>query len=543
MAKKRNKKSRQERLRDKGKVRKAQKPGFRQPARAPTPVVQEKVEAPEQQSSWYRIPLIGTAIAAGAALVIGLASWYSSANSFPESPGPKKPETELPTPKKRKQFLPKGLELATQTAPLESRLGDIYKTTEQREQYVRKITGLIQIPHYVQSIEYKTEIEPGPEDNNVYQRSRPSMFTGNVTGTWRDIGRKRTKAKTTITPGAFDSSCRNKEEFILGLKHEMNIAKIFWEGFDDVPMEAFYYKYKKGQEKFIHTLFTLIAELESYDKDIKRAVSGGFDDYRIKMLKRHFLKYYSALSDKNPPAHLEDRLKKLRKMFHRPWMDNPNSYSHTLDLSKGVNFETARVNPDPRLRQAYLDHVFRNRAWYGDNAWNSFISIQYDPYFKKSDAVFPEGTTVYGGKDEVNLACTPIGMRTRTQKSHTYVSQNAFIFCDDEDELLSLLDNEASTAILWHKGKMHFPIRYKALASDFDNYFKVVELVSFDAQFTNILKGKRKVSSAYLDRFTPPAKDLFAEVVGRSKQNIPDAPYLGVVVESIRARPTISYFE
>ena len=149
---------------------------------------------------------------------------------------------------------------------------------------------------------------------------------------------------------------------------------------------------------------------------------------------------------------------------------------------------------------------------------------------------------MYGRYDEKILAQTPF-LYDRKKKNHTWVGKNAFDYCNSEDEFLSVLDNEASSALLWETGKMHFQIGTRETPKDMDNFFRAVELISFDLQFSRILEGKRKVSQLFIDRLAAPARDIYSEYEKLSKEDSPDGRYAKAVVEAIRERPTIKYFE
>lgn len=219
--------------------------------------------------------------------------------------------------------------------------------------------------------------------------------------------------------------------------------------------------------------------------------------------------------------------------------------AETSPLEK-IAYEEARKNPS--LRQAYCNQVYENRAIHGDKAWDSFLSIEYDPGFKRLDAKRKElGSTMeaksaYGSHpDSVTLA-NSIWLYGHGHKNHTWISEMAFKLCETQDEFFSLLDNEASSTYLREKGKMHFRLKQPKF-EDIDNFYKTVEVISFDLQFSKILEGKRKVRRSHLMDYTTNAKELFSSLKQLAKSDHPDSQQAQAVIDAIRQRPTIQYFE
>lgn len=220
--------------------------------------------------------------------------------------------------------------------------------------------------------------------------------------------------------------------------------------------------------------------------------------------------------------------------------------SASIEKATKISFQQAKA--DESLRQAYCNYVFQNRAKFGDIAWDSFLSIEYDPGYKRLKAekerlgFNPEGKTVYATNEEWVHLATILNLYEIGKKNPVWISDKAFEWFT-EDEFLSLLDNEASHAIAWEKQKMHLPIRPDYMFPNKEDFMRVLELASFDIQFSKIEKGKRRVRQKYIDSFTEGAKEIFSYFIELGKKDTLDGQYARELVEVIRARPTIKYFE
>lgn len=223
---------------------------------------------------------------------------------------------------------------------------------------------------------------------------------------------------------------------------------------------------------------------------------------------------------------------------------SPQSNDDSISSLEKIAFQEAVS--DPSLRQTYLNQIYEGRNKYGGIVWNSFLSIEYDPKFKRLEekrnqmGLPSQSKSMYRNKGNSVALANSMWLYPHGQKNHTWISDDAFKYCKTEDDLFSLLDNEASSTYLRETGNIHIRLPQP---SDPDVMVTAVELLSFDYQFTQILNGRRKVSADFMLSFIPPAKELFSYFKDLSTSNHPDNLVAKSIVDTFRSRPTIQYFE
>jgi hypothetical protein len=416
-----------------------------------------------------------------------------------------------------------------------------------RAEYVKSLESVVEMPHYLASRRYQTKFDRTGK-MNVYGGRNPAMVTMLAEGgKWKDIGKKKLHAKTIVLPRAFRSA-KNEEEFLFTLRHELNMAKIIYEGFDDVSIDFFHYTNDKGEEKFRSTLFHIVGQLESYGKDIKRALEEGMDEHMINMFKKHYLRYFVILKDVNNPVPKET-LEKLQKIFTRDWM-------HDKD-SADIFFTKAKANlNDEAFVQRYLNQILGNIEEYGIEGWDSFGEFIYDPGFKKRDQKGKKAKHAgylnearYGddsnSPDSVSLMCTELGSEMFGKKGRVYINDAALKYCRSEDEFLSSLDNEAFTARGMHKQESHLTVLKpnKSIGEPSIALLRLRnETLSFDLQFFYIENGRRNVSDNYLRMVIPKARGLMKKLFEIAESGTVDGEYAQGILATLGRRPTIKYF-
>ncbi|MBI2581409.1 hypothetical protein HYV85_06445 [Candidatus Woesearchaeota archaeon] len=217
-------------------------------------------------------------------------------------------------------------------------------------------------------------------------------------------------------------------------------------------------------------------------------------------------------------------------------------------VAEQITFEAAKG--DESLRQAYLNQLFLQREQLGDDSWLSFDSFIYDPKLELLGAAYKKRgikpTTLVQGYEETTpgfkaLMATPY-FGVQGVPLETHVSSTAFGIAQSQGEILSLLDNESSTAHLFHKGEIHMEVKQPSVINP-DMFSLISELLSFEKQFYNIETGRRSVSESFIAKFRSPARLLYKKVEMAALGKGPDAEFARYAIEAIQNRPTLKYFK
>ena len=211
-----------------------------------------------------------------------------------------------------------------------------------------------------------------------------------------------------------------------------------------------------------------------------------------------------------------------------------------------------RAKQDESLRQAYLNQIFANRDEYGDEEWNSFAGLVYDPEFKLHDSEFerrgidPKAKRLEGYSEEAGF----IGLMRvlyfgeKGVPLAVHVSKHTFEVTKLEDDIFAILDNESVNAHILHKERVHLPLNIPRDREMSDYMFTLIsEVLSFEKEFYNIETGKRDVSQDFLRGVFNPARAVYKQLEQAAAMNNDDALFARGVLEAISLRPTLKYFK
>ncbi len=189
-------------------------------------------------------------------------------------------------------------------------------------------------------------------------------------------------------------------------------------------------------------------------------------------------------------------------------------------LTEDLDFSLARKHPE--LRQKYLDKILDNKDEYGKDiwGWNEIGWLIYDPGFKKLKkeyfeklTYFEKGTKHYSLNFEGASMVTPavnISWKTNSKgkNSEVYLREPPFLV-RSENDLLSELDNESFHTGFNKHGKFSLNGVDSRISLRWPNAHSLLELMSFDHQAQQIIKGKRKVSDEFLKDLSGASSSLF----------------------------------
>ena len=223
--------------------------------------------------------------------------------------------------------------------------------------------------------------------------------------------------------------------------------------------------------------------------------------------------------------------------------------SQLEDMMQEETIDYDMAKQDKNLREAYLNQLFVNRSQYGDEAWNSFAGIVYDPDFKMYDSEFerrgikPKILEGYGDREDAfalaHVYFDKVGIPQRV-----YISKHAFEMTNLEDDLLAILDNESINAQLLHKERSHLSLNIPRDREMSSYMFALIsEVLSFEKEFYNIETGKRNVSPEFLNGVLGPAKSLYEQLEQVASMNNGDSGFARGVLEAVSSRPTLKYFK
>ena len=249
----------------------------------------------------------------------------------------------------------------------------------------------------------------------------------------------------------------------------------------------------------------------------------------------------------------------LYEQFRTPTHDTSNpainvaSRSEPNSLEK-ITFEEAkkavveRSSNEEQIVQAYFDQLLRERDKHdlGIDGWDSFRRFIYDPNLEKMYAEYEKrglkprpSNKAYqkpGGNVIASVPRFKIG-----SPCGVYISRHALKFAKNQDELLSILDNEAFHAGLYHKGKSHMSLGIRKL-SDTELSAILDEILSFDLQFGAIALGLRRVSNEFIYSSYKGARVLFKELEKIAEERTPRSYNAKVIYNSLLQRPTFQFF-
>ena len=205
-------------------------------------------------------------------------------------------------------------------------------------------------------------------------------------------------------------------------------------------------------------------------------------------------------------------------------------------------FERAVV--DENFRDDYCRDIYQRRKEVGTPFWDGLSGIVYDPGLRQMESrirslTLSSGAPVYQ-MDEM-YAATPVF--NLSGRNETYVNNPAFEHCKKEDDFFSLIDNEASHAMLFFARQAHLPIPPFPDGADVDVWNKTIELLSDDYQFSQIHNGRRKVSEHFQKKCVDTSQVLFADVKKIAEGSSAEGDYARKIVDLIRKQPTRHYFE
>ncbi|MBW2996434.1 hypothetical protein KY332_03980 [Candidatus Woesearchaeota archaeon] len=209
------------------------------------------------------------------------------------------------------------------------------------------------------------------------------------------------------------------------------------------------------------------------------------------------------------------------------------------------NFDFKQAVENENLRQAYLDKIVLEEAA-KLKEWRCFDKIVYDYGFKqftKDTGDHPDKGILknknYGEavtKENIGIFNTKAITNVNDGYVVCYVSEQCFDY-DSEDELKSLLDNEASNAYLAKKGaKLKNPSGRSDIKVGKRMMLMAHELFSFDYQFYKIVKKERKVSDEFRGKMLATYSPLYFEMVGISKKDDDEGAFAKAVIASLKCK-------
>ncbi len=228
----------------------------------------------------------------------------------------------------------------------------------------------------------------------------------------------------------------------------------------------------------------------------------------------------------------------------------PTTYTNTEPSVKDekTSFETAKKNGE--FRQQYLDQIFEGIDKYGVEGWTSFAGFVYDSDYELVSDEFGKrtgkrewrGIEGYSTLEDSPLMVTPrFGMSY--VKLSVFVSKYAFEFASSQDELLSLLDNEAFTAYFTHTQRVRFSTDFPEGLPNPSSLDLILEVYSFEQQFFYIENGRRDVSVDFVYNMMRPAQFLYWKVEELAALGTIDAPFAQAALNALEKQPTNYYFK
>ncbi|MBW2966024.1 hypothetical protein KY342_02895 [Candidatus Woesearchaeota archaeon] len=158
-----------------------------------------------------------------------------------------------------------------------------------------------------------------------------------------------------------------------------------------------------------------------------------------------------------------------------------------------ISFEQVKANLDNiDFVQRYLDQLLEKEAKETPD-WEGIERFVYKPYFRKER----ETTDTYGKIDLSKFKALAYTNCKRNEKGVCYVSKRFFKFSKSEDEVKSLLDNEAFQACCFWKNILPYKINLNVNADE-KTWGIAFEAMSFDYQHSLIHDKKRKVSKDFV---------------------------------------------
>jgi len=219
--------------------------------------------------------------------------------------------------------------------------------------------------------------------------------------------------------------------------------------------------------------------------------------------------------------------------------DNPE-----VVIPSEISFKQVVANESISYRQKYLDELVEKEVKITPE-WKGFTKVVYDPDYQ----IFQRDTGqdfMQDFRSNENYGKVPFDMRfkplavtdvTVGRESNCYVSELCFRrgIADSEDELKSLLDNEAANATMGKKG--YLPLKYKVSGQTSKKVRAMsAELFSFDYQFALIHSGKRDVSKRFKDMCLSTYYPLFEQVKEISEQDDADGRLANAVIDSLKIK-------
>lgn len=186
---------------------------------------------------------------------------------------------------------------------------------EKRAEYIQQLNERLGLPEYLDKRIYISENPKSTLDEHIYSNSDSLMATAPIKKIfpWSSIGAKILHSQTIILPKAFDIFS-DEEGLKVGLYHELNMAKIIYQGLDRIKtMDFFTIDHNQKRIVFDAKLFAVTCELESFDKDIERAEKLNMPIKTINFLKEQYNSFYDKLNTENylAPNELTEQIKEI----------------------------------------------------------------------------------------------------------------------------------------------------------------------------------------------------------------------------------------
>jgi hypothetical protein len=222
-------------------------------------------------------------------------------------------------------------------------------------------------------------------------------------------------------------------------------------------------------------------------------------------------------------------------------------------LVKQVTFEEAKraalqdTPTDRTIVQMYLDHILANREQYGKGVfgWDAFGELIYDPNGEKLDAAWrarnlipKDSSQKYVHRSTGLVFATTPSFNDR-QPAKVYI-EKLIKKAQNEDQVLSTLDNEAYHADFFYNREVHLQPRIIPTNPKVISLFH--ELLSFDLQYRQILNGKRDVGPQFTQAMSVGARRLFKELESIAEEESEQAREARAIYNMLLPQPTFQFF-
>ncbi|MBD3354465.1 hypothetical protein GF361_00590 [Candidatus Woesearchaeota archaeon] len=224
------------------------------------------------------------------------------------------------------------------------------------------------------------------------------------------------------------------------------------------------------------------------------------------------------------------------------YMNDAEEYMDAVMNMPAISFEEARDFGS--MRAPYLEKLVAEESKENE-IWKCLDKIVYDPGFRAYE--IDTGNNVIGNmkknqnygkisEDVDGMVFVPLAVtHLKGKNAVCYFDDASFDKKYSEDEIKSLLDNEAYNAYLGEIGK--FPVKmiysFKGEISDKTNRM-AAELLSFDHQIFRIKKGERKVSDDFAQKYIGMFGRLYDEMKYISQNDDADGNFTKNILASLK---------